>query len=110
MAEIRPGHDIVTVINVFPVAPERQQALVDVLVEATQAVIRHRPGFVSASIHKGLDGTRVANYAQWRSRADLESMRADPMAQAQLARVRELATGEPHLYEVVDTLEAPGSG
>src|SRR5215467_3039332 len=107
MAEIRAGRGVVTVINVFSVAPERQQALVDVLVEATEAVIRHLPGFVSASIHKGLDGNRVANYAQWRSRADLEAMRADPAALAQLARVRELTTGEPHLYEVVAILDAP---
>jgi hypothetical protein len=25
------------------------------------------PEFVSANIHKSVDGTRVANYAQWRS-------------------------------------------
>jgi quinol monooxygenase YgiN len=109
MAEIRTGRDVVTLINVFTVAPERQQPLIELLVEATEAVMRHRPGFVSANIHKGLDGTRVVNYAQWRSRADFEAMLADPAAQAHMGRARELATNEPHLYEVVATHEAPAA-
>jgi hypothetical protein len=65
MVKIAKANDVVTLINVFTVAPEDQQRLVDVLVEATQAVMRKQPGFVSADIHKSLDGTRVANYAQW---------------------------------------------
>ena len=54
---------MVTLINVFTVAPENQQRLVDVLVDATQAVMRKQPVFVSANIHKSLDGTQVTNYA-----------------------------------------------
>jgi quinol monooxygenase YgiN len=107
MAEIRAGRHVVTLINVFTVAPERQQQLLDVLIEATEAVMRHQLGFVSANIHRGLDGAHVANYAQWRSRADFEAMLADPAAQAHLARARALATAEGHLYEVVATHEAP---
>ncbi len=52
-------------------APEQQQRLVDLLVEATEAVMKYQPGYVSANIHKSLDGTRVTNYAQWRSAAIL---------------------------------------
>jgi antibiotic biosynthesis monooxygenase (ABM) superfamily enzyme len=63
MVTIAKANDVVTLINVFTVAPEDQQRLVDVLVEATQAVMRTQPGFVSANIHKSLDGTRVTNYA-----------------------------------------------
>jgi hypothetical protein len=29
-------------------------------------VIKHESGFISANIHRGFDGTRVVNYAQWR--------------------------------------------
>lgn len=51
-----------------------QRALIDLLDRATENVMRKQPGFISANIHRSLDGTRVANYAQWRSKADLEAM------------------------------------
>ena len=57
---IRTGNGVVTLINVFTVAPEHQQELIEVLDRATVQVMRHLPGFVSANIHRGLDGTRVA--------------------------------------------------
>jgi len=55
--------DVVTLVDVFTVTPETQQQLVELLGRATEEVMLHRPGFVSANIHAGLDGTRVANYA-----------------------------------------------
>ena len=60
--------------------PEQQQRLVDLLVEATEAVMKYQPGYVSATIHKSLDGTRVTNYAQWRSREAFEEMLKDSEA------------------------------
>ncbi len=57
-------HQLVTLINVLTVAPERQQELVDVLVKATQGVMSKQPGYLSANIHKSVDCTRVTNYAQ----------------------------------------------
>ena len=71
MTKIAVDNNVVTLINVFTVRPEQQQLLVDLLVEATEAVMKYQPGFVSANIHKSLDGTRVTNYAQWRSAAIL---------------------------------------
>jgi hypothetical protein len=67
MVTIAKDRDLVTLINVFTVAPEDQQRLVDVLVEATEAVMRNQQGFISANIHSSFDGRRVTNYAQWRS-------------------------------------------
>jgi quinol monooxygenase YgiN len=57
----------VTFINVFTVEPANQQRLVDLLAHATLASVRHSPGFVSATLHRSLDGTKVAMYAQWRT-------------------------------------------
>jgi heme-degrading monooxygenase HmoA len=80
MALISKSNDVVTLINIFTVEPHDQQRLVDLLTEATEAVMRHLPGFVSAHIHKSLDGVRVANYAQWRSRDHFEAMLRNPKA------------------------------
>jgi Antibiotic biosynthesis monooxygenase len=65
---IRAEAQIFTLINVFSVARDRQQEIADLLIEATERTMRHRPGFISANIHTSFDGRRVVNYAQWRSR------------------------------------------
>lgn len=90
-----------TLINVFTVAPERANELAAVLSAATDEVMRHVPGFVSANIHVSTDGTRVVNYAQWDSAAAFEAMLADPAAREHMSKAADLATGfEPHLYTV----------
>lgn len=97
---ITPGDNVATLINVFAVTPETQRQLVDLLAEATEEVMRHRRGFVSANIHASLDGTRVVNYAQWRSREDFQAMLDDPIAQEHMAAAGALADAEPHFYQV----------
>ena len=103
---IESAAGIATLINVFTVAPENQQRLVELLVEATEKVIRHRPGFISANIHASLDGTRVVNYAQWRSADDFTAMLGDPAAAPHLQAAEALATYDPHLYDVVSVHHA----
>ena len=101
MPTIAKDNDVITLINVFTVQPEHQQRLVDVLVEATEAVMKHQPGFVSASIHKSLDGTRVANYAQWKSPEAFNAMLESPEANAHMTEAAKIAEKfEPCLYEV----------
>jgi quinol monooxygenase YgiN len=78
VARISQSNGVVTLINVFTAAPEDQQCLLDLLVEATESVMNELPGFVSANVHKSFDGTRVVNYAQWRSREAFEAMLDDP--------------------------------
>ena len=95
---------VVTLINVFTVAPENQQRLVDMLTEATEKTMKKLPGFVSANIHKSLDGVRVANYAQWRSREDFEAMLQNPKALAHMKPIMEIAKFDAHLYEVVEVV------
>jgi heme-degrading monooxygenase HmoA len=104
MPIIRAGSGIVTQINTFTVPPGGQQALIDLLSEAAQFA-RGTPGWLSASLHRSHDGTRVVNYAQ------SESMDA---AQHVIRRLRDAgyfernkALGEAHpgLYEVVFTLD-----
>jgi heme-degrading monooxygenase HmoA len=101
MTTIDPEQKLVTLINVFTVEPENQARLVEALIEATEQVMRHIPGFVSANIHRGLDGRHVANYAQWESEEAFERMLADPEARSHMGPIREIATNEGVLYGVV---------
>jgi heme-degrading monooxygenase HmoA len=97
---IRADTDQMTLINVFTVDPERQQELVDLLVDATERKMSQVPGFISASIHRSDDGRRVINYAQWRSRADFAAMQQDPEARSHMARAAQLAQFDPIVCEV----------
>jgi heme-degrading monooxygenase HmoA len=103
MTEIAPERDAITVINVFTVEPQNQHLLVDLLRNATVGVMAKQPGYISARIHRGLDGTRVAVCAQWRSREDFQALATIPDAAAHMRRARVLASFEPVLYEVVFT-------
>ena len=104
MTTIRKDRPLVTLVNVFTVEPARQQELVALLIEATQTGMRHVPGFISANIHRSLDGKKVVNYAQWRSAEDFEAMMQNPSAKPHMEKAAALAVKfEPALYEVVET-------
>jgi quinol monooxygenase YgiN len=106
MTIISKQDKFVTLINVFTVDPARQRQLLDLLGHATE-VVRLAPGFISASLHRSLDGTKVAMYAQWQSVEHYQAMRANPAAFPYLQRALEIAKFEPGLYEVVETYSAP---
>ena len=92
---------MLTFINVFTVEPVHQARLVELLRRATDEYVRHAPGFVSSRLHASLDGRKVAMYAQWRSQADYDAMRADPRPRDLLAEAMTIATFEPCSYSVV---------
>lgn len=103
MIEIHKQAQHSTLINIFTVIPEHQQALVEILTEATETVIQFLPGFISAAIHKSFDGTRVVNYTQWRSPEDFDAIFNDPDVIVYMNKAQALATNDGHLYEVVHT-------
>src|ERR1700731_3776325 len=45
-------------INVFTVTQANQQRLVDLLTRATDGFVNRAPGFISATLHRSLDGTK----------------------------------------------------
>ena len=100
MTTISKDNNLVTLINVFTVEPENQQRLVDVLVEATENFMAHQPGFISANLHKSLDGTRVTNYAQWASVEEYQAVLQNPDARPHMEEATQLATFDAHIYEV----------
>ena len=102
MSTITQNSRLLTMINVFSVAPERQQELVDLLVEATEQTVRVLPGFISANIHKSVDGIRVTNYAQWESKEAFENFLSNSGANAHFKIAEKIADQiDYHLYSVV---------
>ena len=101
MTTIEPHGPYITLINVFTVDPTNATRLAKMLDDATEQVMRHVPGFVTANIHVSTDKTRVVNYAQWESAEAYTAMLSDPANREHMAPAAELAEGfDPHLYTV----------
>jgi len=86
-----------TLINVYDCLPDRQEELLRVLHDLTEAA-RRLPGFRSARLHRSLNGKHVVNYAEWDSVEHWRAMVRHPTVQAQMGRVVALATFQPHVY------------
>ena len=97
---------MVTLINVFVVEPANQQRIVDLLVRATDEFVRRAPGFLSSTLHRSLDGTKVTMYAQWNSAEDYETMRRESGPRPFFEEALTIARFEPGMYEVVRTFSA----
>jgi quinol monooxygenase YgiN len=91
---------MISLINVFTVDPANQQRLLDLLTRVTDEFVSRAPGFVSSILHRSLDGTKVAMYAQWRSVEDYEAMRGDPEPRPFLEEALTFAKFEPGMYEI----------
>src|SRR6266446_9374185 len=95
----------VTLINVFIVDPDKQDELVDLLARATEASVCQAPGFISATLHRSLDGTKVTMYARWQSNEHYQAMRKDPGPLPFLEEALTFASFEPGMYEIVKSFE-----
>jgi quinol monooxygenase YgiN len=101
MPTIAKHNEVITVIFSLATEPSRQQDLIDLMIDALETITKHQPGFVSASFHKSLDGTRVFNYAQWRTQAEYETFAQSPQDQAIGAKLSQFQLLDSHIYEVV---------
>ena len=97
----------VVVINVFTVGQEDQEQLIDLLTQATECFVKNAAGFLSATLHRSTDGTKVAMYARWRSVEDYRAMREDPAPRPFLERALTFATFDPGIYEVAREFGSP---
>ena len=106
MTTISRDHNLITLINVFTVEPANQQQLLELLARATETSVKHVPGFISAALHRSLDGTKVTMYAQWRSIEDYQAMRENSSSSPYLPQALAIARFEPGVYEVFETFTA----
>lgn len=100
MPAIAKNNDVITAIIIFAVEPEKQQELIDTIIEFLETVVKHQPGFVSSSIHKSIDGLRVMNYAQWKTQQDYQAFVQNVEVQAKGKKLSKFQLHESHLYEV----------
>ncbi len=103
MTIITKEANFLTLINVFTVEPINQQNLIDLLTMATESSVRKVKGFISSSLHRSIDGTKVTMYAQWKSIEDYQNMRKNTTASPYLEEALKIAKFDPGMYEVVET-------
>jgi hypothetical protein len=105
MPEIRPNTGYSTFINTFRCQPANQPEVVEINVDIVEQVAKTFPGFISASVHRSIDGTRVINYLQWETPEHLAAMQHSAQFQAIAGRFAGLIEFEPHECEVAHVAE-----
>jgi heme-degrading monooxygenase HmoA len=94
----------VVLINVYRCAPEKQPLLMEHLAVMVAAQ-GGAEGFVSATLHRGLNGKVAAVHAVWRSQEDWKAMARLPGVAAAMEPIMALATFEPNLYEAGEVID-----
>jgi quinol monooxygenase YgiN len=101
MPELISGAEYATFINTFRCEPSNQDEVVQLNIDIVDHVAATFPGFISATVHRSADGTRVFNYLQWESAEHLAEMQRSPEFQAIARGFAGLIEFEPHECEVV---------
>lgn len=105
MTTITPSFTGQTVITTFEMTPATAHDLMEALQAAFDEVIRHQPGFVSASLHMNDAMTRICNYSQWARREDYQAMLRTPEMRARNKEIATLCKGfEPVMYDVTTVI------
>jgi quinol monooxygenase YgiN len=105
MAHIQIDNQSVTQITVIEAEPEKQQEALSLMTERARFMAR-QPGFVSISLHRSLDGRRIVNYVQWKSRELLQQAHQSPDFRKAWRKFDDLTDQiDPHIYEVTEVME-----
>jgi quinol monooxygenase YgiN len=105
MPTLSIDNELVAAIALFSTNLENQQPLINIL-EESFATLKQQPGFVSLSIHKSLDGLRVAIYDQWESQDDFE-MFFNSAAGKELIEQVSAYPVQSHLFEIIASQSMP---
>ncbi|TCV97429.1 antibiotic biosynthesis monooxygenase [Luteibacter rhizovicinus] len=105
MPIIQAQMGVITQINTFVVpSPEAQASLIELLREAATSC-RSVPGWMSASLHRSLDGTRVVNYAQAENEQAMRQVFEHLQARGFIQRNAAFGEAHPGIYDVAFTVE-----
>jgi heme-degrading monooxygenase HmoA len=98
MQQFSSDESPVVLLNVFTVAPEDADALLEVWT-ADAALLKEKPGFLSTQLHRGVAGSSTFfNYAVWESVEAFRAAFADPGFQANFANYPDSTVASPHLF------------
>jgi heme-degrading monooxygenase HmoA len=105
MPDIRTENQPVTQITVVESEPEKQAEALALMMERSRFMAR-QPGFISISIHRSLDGRRIVNYIQWKSRELLQAAHKSPEFRKEWTHFDRVTDEiDPHLYEVAHVVD-----
>ena len=108
MPQIQTGKQPVTQITIVEPEAGKQAEALSLMTERARFMSK-QPGFVSISLHRSLDGKRIVNYIQWRSREQLQSAHGSPDFRKEWERFDRMTDDiDPHLYEVVQIIDEGG--
>jgi quinol monooxygenase YgiN len=82
----------VILINLLKVKPGKQDALIALLKQNTDTVIRTLDGWKTTRLIAAQDGAGVVIYSEWANPAAIEAMRSDPRMKAYFPKISELAS------------------
>ncbi len=82
----------VILINLLRVKPGKQDALIALLRQNTDTVVRTLQGWKTTRLIAAKDGDGVAIYSEWETLAAVEAMRNDPRMKAYFPKISELAS------------------
>lgn len=82
----------VVLVNVLKVDPKKQDALVALLKQNIDTVIRALQGWKTTRLIAAADGASVVIYSEWETLAAVEAMREDPRMKAYFPKILELAS------------------
>ncbi|MBD2293150.1 nuclear transport factor 2 family protein [Anabaena sphaerica FACHB-251] len=97
---LEPNKDVTTVMVVFSVDPSQQQHLLDNIMTYGGSQVKYQPGFISSTLHRSLDGMRVINYTQWKTREDYENFARNSLGKA--PEIFKTVPPDIHIYEIVE--------
>lgn len=106
MPEIVADAGYATFINTFRCAPQDQDEVVRINIEIVERVASMSAGFISATVHRSLDGTRVINYLQWESAEHLAAMQRSAQFQEIARQFAGLIEFDPHECRIAHVRQA----
>jgi hypothetical protein len=102
---IDPSRDLVTLINVFTTKPGSQQAFVTAQTGEYKRLRGKIAGSLSANLHRGLGGSKAANYALFRSLEALGTwQQSDLMKEHMPIILPYVERAQPDIYRAVDVV------
>lgn len=100
-------------INLFTVATEKQQTLIDVMGQTITDDVASEGhlGVRNAFLYRSLDGSRVANLTLWASKEDFDTAHSLPSFPQALARLAGIAdSADANTYELAFELKPATQG